>query len=88
MKNERMNWWTPLCVSMLIVALGGTGFARCDVRVAVGGTPYMLEINPLAGIYFEEKDYGGADLCLSFDPAGHAGFTRQLVEVALARSRE
>ena len=69
------------------LALGGEGFARCDVRVAACGTPYMLEINPLCGIYFEEKDYGGADLCLSLDPSGHAGFTRQLVEVALARGR-
>lgn len=69
------------------VAIGGTGFARCDVRVARDGTPYMLEINPHCGVYFEEKDYGGADLCLSFDPAGHVGFTRQLVEVALARPR-
>jgi len=67
------------------LALGGNGFARCDVRVAAGGTPYMLEINPLCGIYFERKDWGGADWCLSFDPAGHAGFTRQLVEAALAR---
>ncbi|MCP4037601.1 MAG: ATP-grasp domain-containing protein [bacterium] len=65
---------------------GGTGFARTDVRVAESGTPYTLEINPLPGIYFEEKDYGGADQCLSFDPAGHVGFTRQLVAAALARS--
>ena len=47
----------------------------------------MLEMNPNCGIYFEEKDYGGADLCLSFDPAGHAGFTRQLVDAAFARSQ-
>ena len=47
----------------------------------------MLVINPLPGIYFEEQDYGGADMCLSYDPAGHEGFTRQLVEVAFARRR-
>jgi D-alanine-D-alanine ligase-like ATP-grasp enzyme len=67
--------------------LGGTGFARTDVRIAACGTPYTLEINPLCGIYFEEKDYGGADHCLTHDPAGHTGFTRQLVEVAFSRSR-
>jgi D-alanine-D-alanine ligase-like ATP-grasp enzyme len=68
------------------VELGGVSFARCDIRVAGDGTPYMLETNPNCGIYFEEKDYGGADLCLSFDPEGHMGFTRQLVEAAFARS--
>ncbi|MDP6978024.1 MAG: hypothetical protein QF570_05400 [Myxococcota bacterium] len=67
--------------------LGGTGFARTDVRVDATGTPYTLEINPLPGIYFEKKDWGGADLCLFFDPAGHTGFTRQLVDVALTRGR-
>jgi D-alanine-D-alanine ligase-like ATP-grasp enzyme len=67
------------------VELDGSSFARCDIRVAADGTPYMLEINPNCGIYFEEQDYGGADLCLTFDPAGHAGFTRQLVKAAFAR---
>lgn len=67
------------------VELGGAGYGRCDVRVARDGTPYMLEMNPNCGMFFEEKDYGGADLSLSFDPAGHEGFVRQIVEAALAR---
>jgi D-alanine-D-alanine ligase len=67
------------------VALDGAGFGRCDVRVGEDGTPHMLEMNSSCGIYFEEKDYGGADLCLSFDPAGHEGFTRQLVAAAFSR---
>jgi D-alanine-D-alanine ligase len=45
----------------------------------------MLEINPNCGIYYPEGDYGSADLCLSYDPAGHAGFTRTLVDAAFAR---
>ena len=68
------------------VALGGTSFGRCDIRVGEDGTPFMLEMNPYCGVYFEREDYGGADLCLSWDPAGHAGFTRQIVEAALGRS--
>ncbi len=68
--------------------LGGTGFARTDVRVDAAGIPHTLEINPMPGIYFEEKDWGGADFCLSFDPAGHEGFTRQLIEVGIARGRK
>ena len=45
----------------------------------------MLEINANCGIYYPPADYGSADLCLTHDPAGHAGFTRNLVEAAFAR---
>lgn len=68
-------------------ALNGASFGRCDVRIAEDGTPYMLEINSNCGIYYEEKDYGSADLCLSFDKAGHKGFTEQLVKAAFARAK-
>jgi len=72
-------------VARFFTTLKGASFARCDVRVSADCTSHMLEINPNCGIYFEEKDYGGADLCLSFDRAGHEGFTRQLVDAAFAR---
>ena len=67
------------------VALGGASFGRCDVRVNAGGTPYFLEINPNCGVYYPPSDPGSADLCLMKDPAGHEGFTRQLVRAALVR---
>ena len=67
------------------VALGGTSFARCDLRVDQRGTPWMLEINPNCGVYYPPTDPGSADLCLLQDPAGHEGFTRQLVRAALHR---
>ena len=67
------------------LALGGASFGRCDLRVDASGTPFMLEINPNCGVYFPEADYGGADLCLANDPAGHEGFTRHLVQAALQR---
>jgi D-alanine-D-alanine ligase len=66
-------------------ALGGASFGRCDLRVDASGTPFMLEINPNCGVYYRADAYGGADLCLAYDPAGHEGFTRQLVAAALAR---
>lgn len=69
----------------LFVALGGASFGRCDIRVDERGTPYMLEINPNCGVYYPPSDAGGADLCLLNDPAGHEGFTRQLVAAALRR---
>ena len=69
------------------VELGATSFGRCDLRVDRTGTPYMLEINANCGVYYPPADYGAADICLSLDPEGHAGFTRQLVAAALARHR-
>ncbi|MDP6669298.1 MAG: hypothetical protein QF492_05265 [Candidatus Krumholzibacteria bacterium] len=67
------------------LALQGASFGRCDFRVDASGTPYLLEINPNCGIYYPPADAGSADLCLLHDPAGHAGFTRQLVEAAFRR---
>lgn len=71
----------------LFVALGAASFARFDLRVDRLGTPFVLELNANCGIYFPPADYGGADLCLAHDPAGHARFTRTLVEAAFARHR-
>jgi D-alanine-D-alanine ligase len=68
------------------VALNGASFGRCDIRVDRRGRPYMLEINPNCGIYYPPADAGSADICLTHDPAGHEGFTRQLVRAAFARN--
>jgi D-alanine-D-alanine ligase len=67
------------------VAIRGASFGRCDIRVDRDGTPWMLEINPNCGVYYPPADAGSADLCLMQDPAGHEGFTRQLVAAALRR---
>ena len=61
-------------------------YAILDAQIETG-TPYMLEINPNCGVYYPPKDYGSADICLSLDPEGHEGFTRQLVAAALGRHR-
>lgn len=66
-------------------AMGAASFARCDIRVAKDGTPFMLEINPNCGVFYPATDPGSADICLALDPAGHEGFTRQLVAAAFAR---
>ncbi len=67
------------------VALSGASFGRCDFRVDRHGTPHMLEINPNCGVFYPPTDPGSADICLAYDPEGHVGFTRLLVEAALAR---
>jgi D-alanine-D-alanine ligase len=69
-------------------ALKGASFGRCDLRVDRSGAVFMLEINPNCGVYYLPKDAGSADLCLSHDPEGHAGFTRQLIRAALHRHRQ
>ena len=68
------------------VALNGASFGRCDLRVDKHGKPWMLEINANCGVYYPSADAGSADLCLMQDPAGHEGFTRQLIEAALRRN--
>ncbi|MDA1195205.1 MAG: D-alanine--D-alanine ligase [Planctomycetota bacterium] len=65
--------------------LGGVSFGRCDLRVDASGTPFMLEINANCGVFYPASDPGSADLCLRSDPAGHRGFTVQLIRAALAR---
>lgn len=69
------------------VGIRGAGFGRCDLRVDREGRPFMLEINPNCGIYYPPADPGSADLILQWDPAGHPGFTRTLVDAAFARHR-
>jgi D-alanine-D-alanine ligase len=65
------------------LALNGTSFGRCDVRVDGDGTPFWLEINPNCGVY--SYDECAADTILQYDPAGLEGFTRQIVAAAMAR---
>ncbi|MCP3979176.1 MAG: D-alanine--D-alanine ligase [bacterium] len=69
------------------VGLSGASFGRCDIRVDREGTLFMLEINPNCGVYYPATDPGSADLCLRHDPAGHEGFTRQIIEAALQRGQ-
>lgn len=71
--------------SKFFVALHGAGYGRCDLRVDEDGRPWMLEINANCGLYFKLEDAGSADFCLMSDPAGHVGFTRQVIAAAFAR---
>ena len=77
---------SPVCLALLLLA--ATPSVLAQWVEFVDDTASRLVSDPSVGVSdFEEKDYGGADLCLSFDPAGHEGFTRQLVDAALARQR-
>jgi D-alanine-D-alanine ligase len=68
--------------SRFFLGLNGVGYGRCDLRVDADGRPYMLEMNANCGVYHTPEEAGSADYCLLNDPAGHEGFTRQIVEAA------
>lgn len=69
----------------VFLALGGTSFGRCDLRLDAKGRPHLLEINPNCGVFYPPTDPGSADLCLLSDPEGHEGFARLLIAAALRR---
>ena len=72
----------------LYSALGGVGYARCDIRMNEQGELFMLEINPNNGILYEPKDLGQADIMMEYHAAGHDGFLDRIFRSALIRQRE
>lgn len=73
-------------VASTFLALGLDGYARCDLRMNQAGEIYFLEINANPGIFYPEGSFGSADIILSMDPLGHAGFLRHLISCAIRRS--
>jgi D-alanine-D-alanine ligase len=71
--------------ALTFAALGGTGYARCDLRMDASGRLYMLEINPYCGVFYPEGQFGSADFILASDPAGHRGFLEHLIHRAFRR---
>jgi D-alanine-D-alanine ligase len=71
--------------ALTFVALGGSGYGRCDIRMDEAGTLYMLEINPNCEVFCPQGEFGSADFILASDPAGHRGFLKHLLACALRR---
>jgi D-alanine-D-alanine ligase len=67
------------------LGLGGSGYGRCDIRMDEHGDLYLLEINPNCDVFYPLDSPGSADFILMNDPAGHIGFTRQIIRAAFAR---
>lgn len=71
----------------MYLAMGGSGYARCDIRMNERGELYILEINPNAGIMFLPKEYGPADYIILYDPEGYKGFFDRIFQVAFIRQK-
>jgi len=69
----------------MFAALGTTGYARVDLRLARDGTLHALEINPNCGVFYPDGAFGSADLVLALDPLGHRGFLEHIIGCALRR---
>ncbi|HEY5984512.1 MAG TPA: hypothetical protein VIU38_13690 [Anaerolineales bacterium] len=73
--------------SKLYMALGGTGYGRCDVRVKDDGRIYFLEINANPGILYRPDEYGPADYMILYDKDGYFGFFDRIFRAAIARQQ-
>lgn len=72
----------------LYLALNGTGYARCDLRMRDDGELVMIEINPNCGILFLPEHFGPADVAMEYDCDGHAGFFERIFRSAVLRQQE
>lgn len=72
----------------MYLAMGMTGYGRCDMRIDARGDLYILEINPNPGIMIPLEEYGPADYMILYDAAGYRGFIDRIVRAALARHQQ
>jgi len=69
------------------LAMGCTGYGRCDVRMREDGELVILEINPNGGILYRPEEYGPADYMILFDKDGYYGFFDRIFRSALVRQK-
>jgi D-alanine-D-alanine ligase len=69
----------------MFLAMGATGYGRCDVRMNEVGELFILEINPNGGILYLPEEYGPADYMILYDPDGYDGFFDRIFRSAIAR---
>jgi len=72
----------------LYMALGGTGYGRCDVRVKDDGSMHFLEINANPGILYRPEEYGPADYMILYDEDGYYGFFDRIFRSAIVRQKK
>ena len=69
----------------MFVGLGGSGYARADIRVDREGRLWFLELNPNCSIFYPDDNGATADVILALDGCGKARFAEQIIEFALHR---
>ena len=69
------------------LAMGCTGYGRCDLRMRENGELVILEINPNGGILYRPEEFGPADYMILYDRDGYCGFFDRIFRSALARQK-
>ena len=73
--------------SKMYLAIGGTGYGRCDVRMRADGSLHVLEINANPGILYPPEEYGPADYMILYDKDGYYGFFDRIFRSAIVRQK-
>jgi D-alanine-D-alanine ligase len=71
----------------MFLAMGISGYGRCDIRMNERGELFILEINPNPAIMLPPKEYGPADYMILYDKDGYKGFFDRIIETAFIRQR-
>ncbi len=71
----------------MYLAIEGTGYGRCDVRMRADGSLYVLEINANPGILYLPEEFGPADYMILYDKDGYYGFFDRIFRAAIARQK-
>ena len=69
----------------MFLAMGISGYGRCDVRMNEKGELFILEINPNPAIMLAPEEYGPADYMILYDQDGYKGFFERIFESAKVR---
>lgn len=69
------------------LAMGVSGYGRCDIRMNENGELFILEINPNGGIMFKPEEYGPADYMILYDQDGYKGFFDRIFASAIKRQK-
>ncbi len=69
----------------MFLAMGLSGYGRCDVRMNDKGELFILEINPNPAIMLAPEEYGPADYMILYDKDGYKGFFDRIFESAHVR---
>jgi len=71
----------------MYLAMGVSGYGRCDIRINEKGELFVLEINPNGGIMFKPEEYGPADYMILYDADGYKGFFDRIFRAAHLRQK-